>query len=467
MNDQHPNAPGNEPERDTQPNSRRVEPLEVQAPVPALAEQTLAVDLARVEIDQLIATAHRFPRQIKVALAKLDQLVLMDEAAAENSIYVLPRGGKAIPGPSIGFANTVASCWGNCWDYGRWIGTDRREKVVICEGIFVDWETNRRTVVSDQRRIVDSKGRLYNDDMIIITSKACSSIARRNVILNAVPRQLWYPTFEKALYIVRGSEATLGERRDAAFKALMQYGIKAAQVLMFLGVGQLNDVGVEHMPTLRGMYAQLRDGSITPEEMFDPRRMTSGGIEAIGDPLGEADDEPAGRTATPASEPTGKAAASDSRPSDAKLQATNGEKPAAADQFAKAKAKTEAKQEAANKGAKIDTAQEARREPAGETSADPMSDAPRAVNANTEPAREADGGAGAETVFEKPYVRKTGAEYLAYLQAWTAAATKPGVRDRYRGERDMRNALGVPLNEDQLDEAAKIMTAAEKRLATP
>src|ERR1700722_6080895 len=436
MTDDHPNAPGNEPDRDRepQPNARRFDPADVQAPVPALAEQTHAVDMSRVEIAQLIATAHRFPRQIKVALAKLDQLVTMDEAAAENSIYVLPRGGKAIPGPSIGFANTVATCWGNCWDYGRWIHTDRREKVVVCEGIFVDWETNRRTVITDQRRIVDSKGRLYNDDMIIITSKACSSIARRNVILNAVPRQLWYPTFERALYIVRGSEATLGERRDAAFKALAQFGIKPAQVLMFLGAGRVEDIGVEHMPTLRGMYAQLRDGSITPEEMFDPRRMTSGGIESIGDPLGDADDE--------AADP----------------------KPAKQGGFAKAKAKTEAKQAASNEEEKADKVQDPRREPAGKTSQGQPSGTAPTAKAIPEPSREPDKASGeAEPVFEKPYILRTGSEYLDFLRAWTAIATG-GVQERYRAERDIRNALGVPLNEDMLEEAARIMNAAVKRV---
>ena len=37
---------------------------EVLDPRKALSEQTLAVDLARVEIDQQIATAHKFPRSI-------------------------------------------------------------------------------------------------------------------------------------------------------------------------------------------------------------------------------------------------------------------------------------------------------------------------------------------------------------------------------------------------------------------
>jgi hypothetical protein len=44
---------------------------------------------------------------------------------------------------------------------------------------------------------------------------------------------------------------------------------------------------LEHIPTLRGMYTQLRDGSITVEEMFDARRMTGKGFETVSDPLGE------------------------------------------------------------------------------------------------------------------------------------------------------------------------------------
>lgn len=265
---------------------------EVLDPKKALSEPTLAVDLAGIEIDRLIATAHKFPRQIKVVMQQIGAMACHDEAAAENSVYALPRGGKAIVGPSIGFANIVASAWGNCWDLGRWVYTDRKEKVVVAEGIFIDWQTNRRVSMTEQRRVVDKHGRLYNDDTIIVTSKAAAQIARRNAILNAVPRSLWFPSYELALFMVRGTEAQLPDRRDKAIKALANFGIAPTRIFTYLGVKDIGEVGIEHMPTLRGMFSQLRDGSVSAEEMFDPRRMMGRGFDIIDNPLADGAEEP-------------------------------------------------------------------------------------------------------------------------------------------------------------------------------
>jgi hypothetical protein len=63
---------------------------EVNMPVQALTEQTLAVDLARAEIDQAIATAHRYPRMLDTVIKKIETLACYNEQAAENCIYSLP-----------------------------------------------------------------------------------------------------------------------------------------------------------------------------------------------------------------------------------------------------------------------------------------------------------------------------------------------------------------------------------------
>lgn len=265
---------------------------DVLSPTTSLAEQSLSVDLARAEIDQMIATAHRYPRSLDVFIKKIGTMACYNESAAENCIYSLPRGGKPIIGPSIGFANIVATAWGNCVDGSRWVATDRKEKVVVAEGVFHDYETNRKTIISEQRRIVDSKGRLYSDDMIVVTSKAAGAIARRNAILQIVPRALWHPTYEDALQIVRGTVETFAEHKDKALKAFSQFGVKPEQVFMLLGLKGEADLSLEQIPVMRGLYTQLRDGVVTVEEMFDPRRMTGKGFDTVDNPLGD-DEDPA------------------------------------------------------------------------------------------------------------------------------------------------------------------------------
>src|SRR5450631_3785003 len=73
---------------------------------------SLAVSLARAEVDQQITTAHAYPRSIARAVKGIMTLATLDEQTAEECVYALPRGGKAIKGPSIRFAEIIGSQWG-------------------------------------------------------------------------------------------------------------------------------------------------------------------------------------------------------------------------------------------------------------------------------------------------------------------------------------------------------------------
>lgn len=391
---------------------------EVLDPRRALAEGTLAVDLARAEIDQAIATAHKYPRVLDTVVKQIETMACYNEEAAENCIYSLPRGGKPIIGPSIGFANILAAAWGNCVDGGRQTYTDRKEKAVYAEGVFHDLQTNRRTIIHDSRRIVGRNGQIYNDDMIIVTGKAAASIARRNAILNAVPRAIWHPIWEQALRIVRGDVETFVERKDKALKAFAQFGVKPEQVFLALGLKGDIDLTLEHIPMLRGMYLALRDGSSTVEEMFDPRRMTGKGFETVADPLGE--DEPAGNTAEDQTAGMGEAPAAQEQPP---------AKPAAAE--------TPAKPPQEVQGELL--REKATKEPS------PKENAPAA----TPKAPAAKAAQAAEPEAPKP---TTAAEYLVYWADFCAKATSAAaIQNQYAADRSLRKAC-APWGEEQFGE---------------
>jgi len=169
------------------PKGQELEVVESSAGLPML-DAGVAVALARAEIDQQIATAHAFPRSIKRAVDNILSLATLDRATSEECIYALPRGGKSIRGPSVRLAEIVASQWGNCRVAARVVAVDRLEKYVEAEGIFHDLETNMAATARVRRRIVDSKGRLYNEDMILVTGNAACQIAKRNAVLSGVPR---------------------------------------------------------------------------------------------------------------------------------------------------------------------------------------------------------------------------------------------------------------------------------------
>lgn len=248
------------------------------AVLPAGFEQnaSLAVSLARAEVDQQIATARALPRSIKRAVDQILTLATLDEESAQECVYALPRGGKPIRGPSIRLAEIIASQWGNCRVGARVVHVDRKEKYVEAEGVFHDLETNVATTARVRRRLSDKSGRLLNDDMIVVTGNAACAIAKRNAILGAVPKAVWARAYVAVESVIAGDVKTLTERRDRVMKGFAAFGAKPEQVFAVLGIGGMDDVAVHHMPVLVGMVSALKSGESTVEEMFKPQGSPSG-----------------------------------------------------------------------------------------------------------------------------------------------------------------------------------------------
>lgn len=231
-------------------------------------EGSLAVSLARAEVDQQIATSRALPRNIKKAVDNIKSLATLDEKSAEECVYALPRGGKPIKGPSIRLAEIIASQWGNCRVGARVVHVDRHEKWVEAEGVFHDLESNTATTSRVRRRIVDKNGNLYSDDMIIVTGNAACSIAKRNAILGAVPKAVWRSAYDAVESVISGDVKTLVERRERAMKAFAAFGVTPDRVCEALGVASPDGITVDLMPILLGCHSALKSGEATVEELF-------------------------------------------------------------------------------------------------------------------------------------------------------------------------------------------------------
>lgn len=437
------------------------EVLPPQNALEAFDDPTLAVNLEQVDIDQLVVTAHKYPRSIESALKKISTLACYNAEAAENCIYSLPRGGKPIIGPSIGFANIVASCWGNCRDKDRLVAINKKEKIVITEGLFWDLESNRQLVISAKRRIVDSKGRLYSDDMIIVTAQAAGSIARRNAILNGVPRAMWHPIFMDALNIVRGDVQTFAETKGKALTAMTQFGVKPEQIYMVLGLKGEADLTFEHIPLIRGMYQALRDQSVTVEEMFDPRRQTGGAFDKVENPLasqGELHDgDDSGEiqsTSTPVQQASGQAAqATQATPasgggSGPGAQTGTAGAAVAKDEASKIKGKPGRKsnaEKAAAAAAAQNTAGESTPAATG-IGGNQSGPSDNAVTAGHPASSAAAVGADSPATSKpaEPVKLRTPEEYEAHANAWIDAATSvSAMKEQWGAERSMRTECRV------------------------
>lgn len=261
----------------------------------AFQQTSMAVQLQKAEIDQLVATAHAFPRSLKRVQSSILSMATLDEESAEECMYALPRGGKPIKGPSIRFAEILKQSYGNCQSAARVVHVDRAEKYVEAEGVFIDLETNSKSTARVRRRISDKKGRVFNDDMIIVTGNAACAIAMRNAILAGVPKPLWRRAYESVQATITGDITTLSVNREKAFKALAAFGVKPEQVFQALGVEGAEDIGVDHIATLRGMYAALKNGEATVEEMFVGTVKAASDHQQVADPLS---DDPSPKTNT-------------------------------------------------------------------------------------------------------------------------------------------------------------------------
>jgi hypothetical protein len=253
-------------------------------------DSSLVSTIVRAELDTQIATAKNFPRSLHDAINNINSLATLDEETAEECMYALPRGGKPIKGPSVRLAEIIAQQWGNCRVDARVIDIDRVNKVVVAEGTFHDLQTNSAMRQTTRRRISDKNGRLFNDDMIVVTGNAACAIARRNAILAGVPRGVWRKAYQAVEKVVAGDVKTLATRREAAVKTFAQFGVKPEQIFAALSVENLENVTLEHIPTLMGMYSALRSGEETVESMFDPRRVASD-FEVVSHPLRDDDEE--------------------------------------------------------------------------------------------------------------------------------------------------------------------------------
>ena len=265
--------------------------------------QSLAVSLAIAEVDQQVTTAHAYPRSIDTAMKHILSLSTLDGETAQECIYALPRAGKAIKGPSIRLAEIIQSQWGNNRVGTRVVHVDRIEKYVEAEGVFHDLETNSATTARVRRRISDSKGRLFNDDMIIVTGNAASAIAKRNAILAGVPKAVWRRAYSAVEQVLVGDVKTLVERRGEAMKAFAAFGVTPDRIFAALEIEGLDDIGLDHMTSLIGMHSALKSGEATVEEMFPvakvkadkPADLTSR-LDRLAD-AGVSSDPPAASTA--------------------------------------------------------------------------------------------------------------------------------------------------------------------------
>lgn len=236
--------------------------------VTELVGPTVIEALTRGEIDTQVATARRYPRQLRTFTSRVLDMATLDQDTAESCLYALPRDGKTIEGPSIRFAELVAAAWQNVRVEGRQVGDDG--KFVTARGTCLDLENNVAIAVEVQRRVTGKNGRRYNDDMIGVTSNAAISIALRNAVLKVVPKVYWQPAYLAARTVAIGKADTLVARRGQMLAYFVKLGATNDKVFALLGVTSVEEIRLDHLVTLKGLATAIKDGETTVDDAFAP-----------------------------------------------------------------------------------------------------------------------------------------------------------------------------------------------------
>ena len=244
-------------------------------PVEAQEVQVVQVDaVERANVDSQVATAKRYPRNIKRSIDNSIVMATMDSETAQSCGYALPRGGKPITGPSVHLAKIVVSNWGNMRTEAKVVQIT--DKQIISRGTCWDLEANVASAFEVRRSIVDSKGKRYSDDMITVTGNAANSIAYRNAVFSVVPKAVVDKVYKAAQRFITGDlsdeEKLIKRRTDAINHFNEEWGITEAEVICLCGKQTVNQIRANEIALLLGMAQSLKDGDTTVEDLMKPFR---------------------------------------------------------------------------------------------------------------------------------------------------------------------------------------------------
>lgn len=224
-------------------------------------------------IDMQIATAKRYPRNIRRAVENAITVATMDKDTAESCTYMLPRSEKQISGKSVHLARIIAQTWGNMRLESKVIAIE--EKQVVAQAIGIDLETNLGIKVEVRKRITDKQNRRFSEDMIAVTCAAASATAFRNVVYNVVPKNITDKVYDAAMDYLTGdlSDATklMTERRKIFDRIMSAYNVTEAEILASVKKELIEHVGKEELIILIGFGTSIKEGNSTIEKIFRPK----------------------------------------------------------------------------------------------------------------------------------------------------------------------------------------------------
>lgn len=244
-------------------------------PVEAQDVQIVQVDaVERANVDSQVATAKRYPRDIRRSIDNSVVMATMNQETAQSCNYALPRGGKPITGPSVHLAKIIVSNWGNMRTEAKVVQIT--DKQVISRGTCWDLETNVASAFEVRRSIIGKNGQRFSEDMITVTGNAANSIAYRNAVFAVIPKAITDRVYYAAQRFITGdlsdSDKLLKVKTGIINNFKNSYGITEEEVVKMCGKQTVNQIGADEISMLMGTIQALKDGDTTVDELMKPIR---------------------------------------------------------------------------------------------------------------------------------------------------------------------------------------------------
>lgn len=227
----------------------------------------------KAQIDVQISTAKAYPRSIKKSTESCIAIVTIDQETAKTCTYSVPRGGKAITGPSVHLAKILAQQWGNLRIESKVVGIDATH--VTSEAVCFDLETNLAIKTQVKRSIVGRTGR-FNDDMITVTGNAANSIALRNAIYAIIPRPVVDKVYNAAKQTITGDisdkNKLLVARKKVVDGLRDTYSVTDEEILSAIGKAAVDHITGDDLVVLIGIGTAIKDGDTSVESAFRSKK---------------------------------------------------------------------------------------------------------------------------------------------------------------------------------------------------
>lgn len=251
------------------------------AEIHSLVEQGARLMQVENETQRMIAIQR--PRdEAKVfdeAMAELERFPKFAKKAFYSIPYANDKGGTTmVEGPSIKAANTLARRWGN--NANGWRVLEELVDRIIVEGVFLDYETNVRTLrpVSVSRFIKRKSGKIerLKTDRLNIAIQAGGSKAVRNAILNGLPEPL-VDTYKDRAKAIASDSTPKGEKKKLAsqqIESIVRLFVSKKKIPQGLVDAYIERHSVEYqtdaslLSHLTGLWNAIEDGEVDAKTVF-------------------------------------------------------------------------------------------------------------------------------------------------------------------------------------------------------